>query len=300
MIKLNAKKILVPVDFSENALHALEHAAFLASLHKGEIILSHIIHSYGESHGILGTTPEIKKLSGATGKIIEKKMREIGLSIRKKYGVKTETVISTGGIATEIVTIAETEKAGLIVMGTHGYSAVEEFLLGSNALSVLNKSSCPVMTIRKNSNHLYKRIVLPIDLSEHSRQKVNLSFQLADRYGANIYVLGILGRGENDQKGKMETILRQIEKAAKNFKANVKTELVEKSKNRSYSTVQYCKKVKGDLIVIMSDQETEFSGLLLGPYAHQVINHAPVPVLCIKPEENSKLLSWTSAGTFSQ
>lgn len=56
--------------------------------------------------------------------------------------------------------------------------------------------------------------------------------------------------------------------------------------------------MNGDLITIMTDQDAEVSGFFLGPYALQVIHHAKVPVISVKPEEHPENVSWTMlAGT---
>lgn len=236
---------------------------------------------------------------GAVGKMIERKLSDLAADIRKQYGVPSEIALSHGSIATEIVNVAEDQKAALIVMGTHGYSRIEEILLGSNALNVLHKATCPVLTVRKDTDHMYEHIVAPLDMSTHSRQKMGLAIDLAAKYGAKLFVPGILGSLEENDKGKMEVMLEQVENLAKKAGVSVTTSILTRSKNRSYDTLKYAKEVNANLVIIMSDQESEFSGLLLGPYAHQVINHAPMPVLCIKPEERGDLMSWTNVGGFA-
>ena len=59
-----------------------------------------------------------------------------------------------------------------------------------------------------------------------------------------------------------------------------------------HDTVNYCEKVGGDLIAIMTDQDAELSGFFLGPYALQVIHHSKVPVLSITPEGNPENAVW--------
>ncbi|MCC7303325.1 MAG: universal stress protein [Bacteroidia bacterium] len=299
MIKFNPGKILIPVDFSPVSLNAVNHAVFLAKRYKSEIVLLHVMKDLTDHSGVLASTPEMKKLNGQVGKTTEKKLAELCKKIRKESGVKAEADVSTGSIPREIVRVSEDNSVDLIVMGTHGYSPLEEFILGSNALTVLQLSSCPVMTVRERTEHMYSRVVIPIDLSEHSRQKVNAAVKLAGKYGATVYALGLLGPGEKAEKKKMEVILKQIVSICEKEDVNSHSEVIIAEKNRSFSTLQFTRKIKGDLIVIMSDQETEFSGLLLGPYAHQVINHAHAPVICFKPEVHPERMNWTEVGSYA-
>ena len=50
------------------------------------------------------------------------------------------------------------------------------------------------------------------------------------------------------------------------------------------ATIEYANKVNANLISIMTEQETKTSNLWLGPYASQMVNHSPVPVLSIHPD----------------
>jgi nucleotide-binding universal stress UspA family protein len=55
--------------------------------------------------------------------------------------------------------------------------------------------------------------------------------------------------------------------------------------NLARNTLEFAKMNNTDLIVIMSEQEDDFTGSFLGPYAQQIVNHSWVPVLSFKPVE---------------
>jgi len=55
--------------------------------------------------------------------------------------------------------------------------------------------------------------------------------------------------------------------------------------NITEATIEYAKKIDANLISIMTEQETKTSNLWLGPYASQMVNHSPIPVLSIHPEK---------------
>ena len=55
--------------------------------------------------------------------------------------------------------------------------------------------------------------------------------------------------------------------------------------NLTTSTIDYAKKVRANLISIMTEQETSPYNLLVGPYAQQMVNNSPFPVLSINPKE---------------
>jgi len=293
MIHLKTNKIIITTDFSETSFLAIKHGAFLAQYTKGEIYLVHIITKHWEKFNVFTpsiTLDNVEKASDA----VQKKLNELASDIKSQYGVNVTTVVNTGNPTTEIVKFAKEIKADLIVMGTHGYSSWEDLTIGSNTLKVLTKSPCPVLTMSQAVDTLgYHKIILPIDTSEHTRHKVVLTLELAKQFAAHIYAVGLLTSDEESKKPAMEVMLNQVATAAKDKGVACSTELLENVKNRAVATVNYCEKIGGDLISIMTDQDAELSGFFLGPYALQVIHHAKVPVISIKPEEHPDQVNWT-------
>ncbi len=293
MIHLNTKKIIITTDFSDTSLLAIKHGAFLAQYTKGEIFLVHVITRHWEKFNVF--TPSITIDNIETASIaVQAKLEQLAQDIRNEYnGVTVTTVVNTGNPTAEILKFAKEINAGLIVMGTHGYSAWEDLTIGSNALKVLTKSPCPVLTMSEHASKSgYKKIVLPIDTSEHTRHKVVLTLELAKQFAAQVYAVGILADDEENKKHAMQVMLRQVETAAKDKGVACTTELVENVKNRAVATVNFCEKNNCDLISIMTDQDAELSGFFLGPYALQVIHHSKVPVLSIKVEDQPDGASW--------
>lgn len=298
MIPFNTSKILIPVDFSETSLLAIQHGAFVAQFTKGDVYLLHIVNSTYTRQNLFLPVVDIDNLE--LERKIETKLNELANDIRSQYGIQVECIIKTGIPSNEIIDTVNELNINLVVMGTHGYSPLEELVIGSNALRVITKANCQVMTMSKEATKKgYNRIVIPIDNSPHSRQKVNYAIQMAHEFSAALYPLGLLGSDEDGRKGTMEVIMSQIEELAKEKNVICKSEILEDVKNRANATVKYSEEIGADLIVIMSDQDAELSGFFLGPYAQQVIHLSKLPVLTIKPKElsgptNISILSGTS------
>ncbi|MEO8760510.1 MAG: universal stress protein, partial [Bacteroidia bacterium] len=193
-----------------------------------------------------------------------------------------------------IVALADETKSTFIVMGTHGKDTDNGFFLGSNAYRVLSKSQIPVMTVKIAAEKLgFRNILLPLDSSHHSRQKVDSAIYMAEIFGATLHVIGILHEGsqaEENYKLKMETIMGQIKVLAEKQNVKCVTE-IEFIDNRAKATLTYAETVNADLIIAMTDQEAEFSSIVLGNYIHQLTNDSQIPVLSIPPEVNPQLIS---------
>jgi len=299
MIHLNTTKILITTDFSDTSRLAFNHGAFLAQLAKGEIFLLHVVAQQWEIAHLFSAGAT----AGDTEQVIQsaqKKLDEYAAALRQQYGVQVTTVIRQGNPTKEILKYAKEIGAGTIAMGTHGYSSWEDLVIGSNALKVLTKGPCPVLTTSTPAKQTgYKAIILPIDTSFHSRAKVVLTMELAQQCSAKVFAVGLLAGDESNKKGAMEVMLNQVVTEALNHNVVCHTELLMNVRNRAVATVTYCNSKNGDLISIMTDQDAELSGFFLGPYALQVIQHAKVPVISIKPEEHPEDAGWEDilAGT---
>ena len=282
MIKLDTHKILIPIDFSATSTRAINHGAFLAKLTKGELIFLHV-QKKKELLDVILPALKLKDASAIT-KFLEEKLNTLAKDVSKEYGIVVTPIITIGNITGEIVKVSKKHKVGMVIMGTQGGDSSNDLFLGSNSYRLLTKSSVPVMTIRTVSPRLgYKNILLPVDLSEHSRQKVHMALQLAAKYGAHLHVLGLLAKNDDEHKFKLEVILPQIQKLAEAKKLSCETE-IKKTPNKASTTLTYAKNKKIDLIITMSDQSAELSRFILGSYAHQLINDSLIPVLSIPPE----------------
>ena len=144
------KRILVAVDGSANAAHALQHAAALANALSASLRLIHVVDMglmpYGPEIGI-----DIDALLEARYAAAEKVLTEArdsvqaaGIAIETKL---VDTALPTVHVATTIAEDAVSAKADLIVLGTHGRRGVERWLLGSVAEGVARRSTVPVLLV---------------------------------------------------------------------------------------------------------------------------------------------------------
>src|ERR1043165_9114546 len=98
MINFKVKRIMLPYDFSANADKALGHAAFMTSLLKADLYIVHVINKT-ELVDIILPMLNIK-----TEKVIEnlvnERMTDVCDKIKKQFGIKAKSIISTGNKTT--------------------------------------------------------------------------------------------------------------------------------------------------------------------------------------------------------
>lgn len=293
MIKLNTNRILTPVDFSTTSTKALKYAASMAQLNKGELFLLYVRKKKSLMNMSYSTSDlrEIAMESENYKKLIE----DTAEGIRKKYLISVKIIIGLGSRISEIIKTAEKKQVGLIVMGTQGSDSASSLFSGSNSHRVVSKSLIPVMTVRNdNKKSRFANILLPIDLSEHTRQKVNVAIQVAKMHGAKIHLLGILSSIDESDKGKLESIMKQVKKRIEHDDIEVSSEFV-KTNNFAGKTLSNARRSKADIIITMTDQDNG-SGILTRTFDRELVDESEIPVLSIPPEIHEENIAPASIG----
>jgi nucleotide-binding universal stress UspA family protein len=146
-------KILVATDGSETARKSIGYAVDLAKQTGAKItFLSVIDKSFFVSKSIpAAATPIhlIEPIEDYLRQAAEAHLEEVE-QLCKKKGVQSSMVIRTGHPVEEIIKEAEKSKVDLIVMGSHGTSALKAAVLGSITFGVIHKDTkFPVLVVRK-------------------------------------------------------------------------------------------------------------------------------------------------------
>ncbi|MES2590558.1 MAG: universal stress protein [Bacteroidota bacterium] len=278
-------RILIPVDFSETGLLALEHGAFMARLFKADLYLLHVVEFMEPPYSLDASVMMGRVEYDEIEKEAIVKLNELVKKIKVQHGVSVIPMINRGRVISGIYEAAKNNNVDLIVMGTHGAKGFDELFVGSNAHKTVTISTCPVITIQKHAKKIgFTNIVIPIDNALHSRQKVETVIQLAIKYGAKIHILGLINSNEKRDENKFNIKIDSVEEAVKEAGLSYVREVI-KGKNLAQSAMEYSKKVEADLIVIMTDHESDLTGMFLGLLSKQIINHSPIPVMSIRPIE---------------
>lgn len=273
------KKILVGIDFSDCSINALEHAISIAQRASSGITMVWVNH-LDYSKEIFSVEPKDLIIE------VETKFNEIVKKYKSKLGREEFNYqIRKGKVYKEICAVAEEISAFMIVIGTHGSTGFEEFWIGSNANRVVSSTIKPIITIRAGVNieKGLKKIVMPFDSTKVTRQKLPMTALLAKFFNAEVHLLGMYTSNLDDIRYRIQNYVEQAKDYLEENDIRYKAEFIE-TDHITESTIEYAKKVNANLISIMTEQETKTSNLWLGPYASQMVNHSPVPVLSIHPD----------------
>ena len=275
-------RIVVPTDFSESAQIAVDHAVDMAKRFGSELTLVHVVDA-GAYQGIFAPSnkTDYKELEAA-----QQKLQEDAHKLEKEHGISVSQQVVRGRIHEEIVGITQEIEADLIVMGTHGTSGWEEFFVGSNAFKVVTQASCPVLSIQEQAtNPECKNIILPIDSTPETRQKVRYAVTMAKKFSSTIHIASLLTEDTPEIRFDFGKKVKQITEYLDREKVP-HTEATLVGSNLATMTMNFAESKQGNLIVMMTEQEQNLTGFLMGPFAQQIVNHSKIPVLSISPDES--------------
>ena len=273
--------IVVAVDFSNTSIHAIEYSITLANKLKADIILVWV-------DKISPTESLYPDTSADNRNEAKKRFDEIVSTYSRRMGknLKMEFKLRKGKIYHEVDILAKNAGAAFIITGSHGISGFEEYWIGSNAFKIVTYATCPVITVRHDFpvGKPISRILVPIDSSPETIQKLPVVVRLARLFKSEVHVVGT-------HSSHLSSIRRLAEKyvqQATSYFYSHEIRCVEDhiiSADITKAVLKYAEDVGVGLTAIMTEQETP-ANILLGPRAQQLINQSLAPVLSIHPQEN--------------
>jgi len=278
--------MLVPVDFSEISLNALNHAVQVAKHFDNDLVLVNILEddflSSVFSFSKNDTKDELAK------EALLNKLNEKAAEIKAKYGVECKTAAKSGKIYKTIIDTAAEYGCDCIIMGTHGASGVER-IIGSNASRVISYSTVPVIVVKTDKNpNAYKNIVFPLDLTSESKQKVKWALHLAKAYKSTIHIL-TYSMSDEFLNNKMMANLNQIKTLLSENGVAYDEKIMDNNDDFASVTLNYAEAIGADLIMIMTQSEDKsIREYIIETYPQQIVNDSGVvPIFCVNPNHET-------------
>ena len=189
------RRILCPVDFSDHSKRALDHALAIAAWYDSTVTVLHVSPAMPAAAYVSGSgMPAYATLTTEERDAIVQSMRRF--AGRETRAAKMEFETTEGGTVATILARATALPADLLVLGTHGRSGFERWVLGSVTEKVLRTALCPVLTVPKDSGDaapvLFRRVVCAIDFSECSLHALDYATSLAQEADAQLTVVHVI------------------------------------------------------------------------------------------------------------
>lgn len=271
------KKIIVPLDFSEQSEYALKVAASLAKKHKAEILALHML----ELNQAMITSSEgfHPEQTVFLIKLAEKRFKEF---LNKPYleGISITPIIKHFKVFSEVNEVAAEHGAELIVMGSHGSDGLKEIFVGSNAEKVVRNADIPVLVIKNDhENFKVERFVFACDFKDESLLAFQKAKDFAHLLSAELDLVYINIPGDdflstNDSYARINEFLQ---------KANAGLEVeIYNDYSVEKGILNYSETAHADAIGIPTHGRKGLSHFFMGSIGEDVTNHATIPVVTFK------------------
>lgn len=273
------KKILVPIDFSNNSMNALQTAVAMAKRHNADLRLLHVFDIDNDLY------PEDNMGSNADPEMAITSLTRLAASVKNGDGVNCAIAYLSGYISNAILQTARDEEADIIVMGKNGNSGHRDLYAGTNAYYVVKKSHCPVLLIPSGKMYeSFTDVLFPARPVISVFEKYDLIRPIIMKNKATLHFLGLRNPDYIEELhiiSKLADILKQRSIADEftttisyYFKDNrFATHLLDTVRKNEYPY---------DLLVISAELDHNIKDYYLGDYAQQIIHQSPIPVLVIR------------------
>lgn len=270
LIKENGS-ILIPIDFSKQSLIAIEQSYNLAKYTKSKLVIMHASPNSNSEH--------------------KKELEEIVAKVIKESGQPAEFLNLKGDIYELIDKKAEELECGLIVIGLDTQVRFRSFLGGSNVSKFIKNAPCPVITMRsKDNRNSCSNILMPIDLSAESREKVGITVQLAKYYNATIRIVSVFSPSDEKYENKLLPYLNQVKKFIKDRGVECTNKSIP-SNSPAEAIVAYANNNDCDLIVLMNKKDLSIGEMFGGAVSIKIVETSNVPVLSVNPMKRESISS---------
>jgi len=276
------RKILIPTDFSENALNAIKYGLELFKYDRCEI---YVLHAYSDevynTNGLLvrAEFDALKQQVFLNSEANLKKLKKEILSFSPNPNHEIITCSEFETLVDAVNDLADKENIDIIIMGTRGKTNDKKLSFGSNTLNVVKYVKCPVLAIPNfYKNGTPSKILFPTDyLLPFKRREIKLLSTMAANFVAGITFLHIC---EFDQLS-----YRQLDNKAflKSNVENNKAEFVSLVGEGLTSTINnYIKSNEIDMLVMVNARHSYLESILYTSTIEKIGLRLELPFLILQ------------------
>jgi nucleotide-binding universal stress UspA family protein len=303
-------KILVPLDGSEFGERALAPALALARKSQGELHLVSAVSSLPLLRPSDADKGDTKGWFAEEGARVAAYLEQVRGRIQREDPNQVVRVHSrVGGPAPSILRRIEEVHADLVVMTTHGRSALGRAWLGSVADGVVRQAHCPVLLLRPDEEEAplnLARIMVSLDGSDASERALGQAHLLARTWGSQVDLVSVIPTPHSvavpylDASAEAEEVRQTLETDFREYLDRTATSLREAGVTVETAVVRAqdvpagllgaLKRSEAGLLVMSTQGRGGVARLILGSVANRMIRSAPVPVLVVPPDRKESLI----------
>lgn len=280
------KRVLVPIDFSDNSMLALKHGIAIANKLQSDLRIIHVKTGAHYAPEFARQEVEVRLNDRIEGWMewIFREYSGLYTVVKGKFDYK----IREGSVVQQVANQAHYDDTTMIVMGSHGVSGFSDRWIGSNAYRLVVNAPCPVLVLRPDMSFdpSFAHIVIPVNLKKSSRKKLPVVAGVAKLFHARVDLVGLRQSRLKFVFTQLSAAMRQIQYyLSKKAGIQVDSTTTLTGNNLPQKLVQYAMDVKADMIAIEVEVNANPLADFFRPFLNGLINQSKCPVLAIPIKE---------------
>lgn len=281
-IKRDIRKILVPVPLSGEMSEPLNQAMHFHRAYGTEIEILHIVSEPGFPQSVFNKENLLRTKSNAEIKLRSMVLNFFGGEIPDRVSLK----VISGSLIPSILKEASNSRSDLIIIkkAEKNRSALA-FFKSENADKLISEAVCPVLTItHESSGDRISDILIPVDIFKKVSNKVAWAISLSKQFKSRLHIVSVMSMDIKPEYSISVRKNREIEQAIRKEGIEVDTVVLKKESGSDAGAVlDYANKIKPDMIMIMTHQESILRDNYLGSFASRIIHDSHIPVFSVVP-----------------
>jgi nucleotide-binding universal stress UspA family protein len=277
------EKILVPITLTSEGKIAIEQAVKFQAVFGSTIVVMNVIPPPNNTLKNLLAWKSDKKT-------LDKAYQRLEGFVKCFFGNKIPDYIKldvrTGTLIASIIDASIYFGSELIII-KKSKRIIGKFATfrKNNADKLIGQSFCPVLTISENFTHEgIKDIVMPVDITKNTDEKVRWAIYLAKNFNARITMISVLDINIEVKKSLAYRKATHIEDQLINEQIECDILLITETSGANYEIfLRQVSKINPDLIIIMTHEESILFSDYIGRFAREVIHRAVQPVFNVVP-----------------
>lgn len=302
MRNLSFGKIVSLYDFSAPGRAALRVAERLASRFRSRLEIVHV-WEMGPTYLIGDWGHQVEPLKNILNRRLYRDVQNLSKGKDGRRPKSIKGILGAGDPKTAALEVLKDERPDLVVMGSHGRTGFQRFLMGSVAEKMVRRSPAPVWVVRKPPRRLPKRILVPVDFDESSRHAVSVAIELARRFSARVEIVHVVPMVENlapfpemqiyfpltlteDLRKNSRKRLERL--AAEFLPSRIPVDLHVLTGAPADAICRRARSMRADLIVIPTHGRRGLAHVILGSVSQAVIRRAPCSTLTLPSRKKTR------------
>lgn len=278
MQNLQIRKILVPIDFSDNSMNALETATAIAKRHNASIKLLYVNDNDNRFYPYLHSNH---------GHDAVKTLETLAGCVRDDGNLECSFSFFSGSVTSCILQDIAEESIDLVVMGKNGNAGKRQLYAGSYTYDVAKKALCPVLIVPAGKSWIqFNNILFPIRPSITMLEKYAATKEIISKNSATLHIMNLRNP---DYINELHIISKLVNLLKIKFEEDDITTTIsyyfrdDRFAEKILAVIE-ATKITYDLLIISAELNIQANTFYLSAYAQQIIHQSGIPVLVIKPE----------------